>query len=82
VIVCEKWRKAMALSFIIMEAMRLGYEILTIDGKSYYRPKQKIYGPFDTLDAAAKAAINDSRKPEKLMLENENANLSHHKYVD
>lgn len=72
----------MALSFIIMEAMRLGYEILTIDGKAYFRPKQKIFGPFDTLDEAAKAAINDSRKTEKLMLENENANLSHHKYVD
>lgn len=60
----------MAEPFVIMEAIRLGYEIFTIDGKAYYRPKQKINGPYATLDEASKAAINDSRKPEKLMLEN------------
>lgn len=72
----------MAEPFVIMDAIRLGYEIFTIDGKAYFRPKQKIYGPYATLDEAAKAAINDSRKPEKLLTENTHENLSHHKYVD
>lgn len=60
--------------FVIMDAQREGYEVLTINGKAYYRPQQKINGPYSSLEEAAKAAINESRKLriEKLETEYEN----------
>ena len=48
--------------FVVMDAQRLGYEILTIDGKIYFRKTPPIFGPYKTLDEAAKAAIDDHRK--------------------
>ena len=48
--------------FLNMDADRLGYEILTIDGKIFFRRKTPLHGPYSTLDAAAKAAIDDHRK--------------------
>ena len=45
--------------FVIMDAQRLGYEVLTINGKSYYRRIEKINGPYSSLEEAAKAAINE-----------------------
>lgn len=48
--------------FIVMDAQRLGYELLTINGQIYFRKKQLEHGPYKTLDEAAKAAITDHRK--------------------
>ena len=49
-------------AFIVMDAVRLGYEILTIDDKIYFRKKHPVIGPYRTLDEAAKAAIDDHCK--------------------
>ena len=72
----------MAEPFVIMEAMRLGYEILTIDGKAYFRPKQKMSGPYSSLEEAAKAAINDSVKRKTVKLENEDESIYKHQLLD
>ena len=62
--------------FVIMDAQRLGYEILTINGKAYYRPSGKINGPYSSLEEAAKAAINESRKRKTVELETKYENQS------
>jgi hypothetical protein len=54
--------------FIVMDAQRLGYEILTIDGKIYFRKQLPLNGPYKTLDEAAKAAITDHCKTVKSAL--------------
>ena len=62
--------------FVIMDAQRLGYEVLTINGKSYYRRIEKINGPYSSLEEAAKAAINESRKLRTVELETAYENQS------
>lgn len=47
-------------AFVIMQATRLGYEIMSdSDNMAWYRKDNKVTGPFKTLDDAAYAAINE-----------------------
>jgi len=47
-------------AFVIMQATRLGYEIMSdSDNMAWHRKNNKVTGPFKTLDDAAYAAINE-----------------------
>ena len=47
-------------AFVIMQATRLGYEIISDDVKrAWYRKNGKLVGPYKTLEDASYAAIED-----------------------
>ena len=56
--------------FVIMDANRLGYDILSdSDRNAWYRKNNRLVGPFKTLEEAALSAINEDyvRKAEELL---------------
>jgi hypothetical protein len=47
-------------AFVIMQASRLGYEIMSdSDNRAWYRKDGKTVGPYKTLEDASYAAIED-----------------------
>lgn len=47
-------------AFVIMQATRLGYEIISdSDNKAWFRKGGKTVGPYQTLEDASYAAIED-----------------------